>query len=301
MKIALFMQNRPHFGANLLHIPLIYSLSRCYPDATIVLFSKNNSSKMLLDVTAVEKVVVTDSKLDEIKAYKAFQADMTFSLRKNSLPVTLAAILFNAKGSYGYANFLADLFFTKTRPFEQDRFRAQSYLDLLPESCQKSYLPAIASTEKSICLMPGGAFSWKHWEITNYLKLADKLQTRHRDHKILFIMGGAEQHYVPLIKAWPNSYEVFVDQPLKALFKQVQSARLVIANDCGPSHIAQISEVPNIILYSSETNDGNKVAKEWFRVKEYSYFLVGEQGKSIDSISVESVFETALKALDKQA
>ncbi len=297
MKIAIFMQNRPHFGATLLHIPLIYSLNRCFKDAEITLFSKNDSAKMLLSVTNISEVYVYQNKLEEIKAYRAFQADMSFNLRKNSLPVTFAILLFNHKQSYSYQNFITKHLFSKTKVFEQNRFRAQSYLDLLPQECEQHYLPAISTREKRIIIMPGGAFDWKHWEITNYLKLADRLQKNYTEYSIAFTIGEMEEHYLATIKAWPQNYTIFINEKLDKLFSLVRSADLVIANDCGPSHIAQISEVPNIILYSSETKDGYKVAQEWFREKKDSYYLLGEKSQSINSITVTSVYKKALTAL----
>ena len=297
LKIAIFMQNRPHFGATLLHIPLVYSLKQCFPNAEITLFSKNASAKMLLSVTATDHINVTKDKLEEIRAYKKFDADISISLRKNSLPVTLAMILFNRKQSYGYANFLARLFFTKTVEFNQSLFRADSYLSLLPESCEKKFLSSLPAREKRICLMPGGAFEWKHWDIRNYLQLADKLQSRLPEYTICFVMGAMEQSYVSTIEAWDRRYAIHMEMPLNALFELVQGSELIIANDCGPSHIAQISDVCNIILYSSETNNGHAVAKEWFREKEGSSFIVGEENRSINTIEVDNVYQTALNAL----
>ena len=110
-------------------------------------------------------------------------------------------------------------------------------------------------------------------------------------------MGEAEKHYLPIIEQWHIKYDTFMNEPLPKLFSIIQSSQLVIANDCGPSHIAQISEVPNIILYSSETKDGYKVAQEWFREKKDSYYLVGEKDQSINSITVAHVYEKALVAL----
>ena len=297
MNIAIFMQNRPHFGATLLHIPLIYSLKQCYPDAEIALFSKNSSAKMLFGVTDVKQIHVTQNKVEEVKLYKQFNADMSISLRKNSLPAALAILFFNRLASFSYANFISKAFFTKAILFNQHQFRAESFLSLLPDTCHKHYLPKLPSEQKNIYLMPGGAFEWKHWEIKNYLQLADRLQERFTDHTICFIMGEMEKHYLPIIEAWSQRYKVYMNATLPKLFTLVRSAQLVIANDCGPSHIAQISEVPNIILYSSETNDGYNVAKEWFRKKEGSYYLVGEKDQSINSISVNSVYVAVEKSL----
>ncbi len=297
MKIAIFMQNRPQFGATLMHIPLVYSLKQSFPDAEITLFSKNSSAEMLLSVTATNIVNVTKKKIEEIRSYRKFDPDISISLRKNSLPVTLAMILFNRKSSYGYGNLLARLFFTKTIDFDQSLFRADSYLSLLPEYCEKKFLPSQPDKEKRICLMPGGAFDWKHWEIKNYLQLADRLQSRLPEYTICFVMGAMEEHYVSTIEAWHHRYAIHMDTPLHTLFELVQGSELIIANDCGPSHVAQISDVRNIILYSSETNNGHAVAKEWFREKEGSSFIVGEENRTINSIEPSTVYEAALKAL----
>ena len=67
------MQSRRHFGATLLHIPLIYSLKQFFLDADITLFSKNASAKMLVSVTAVNDVNVTKDKLKVLLIYKKTQ------------------------------------------------------------------------------------------------------------------------------------------------------------------------------------------------------------------------------------
>jgi len=272
---------------------------KCYPDATIALFSKNSSAKMLFGVTDVKQVHVTQNKVEEIKLYKQFNADMSISLRKNSLPVALAILFFNRPASFSYANVISKAFFTKAIPFDQHQFRAESFLSLLPDTCHKRYLPKLLSEQENIYLMPGGAFTWKHWEITNYLKLADKLQLQYPEYVISFIIGKDEEHYLQSIEEWPTDYAVYINKPLTELFSLVQHAQLVIANDCGPSHIAQISAVSNIILYSSEKNDGENVAKEWFREKPNSLYLVGEKKRSINSISLNTVYESAVSILNK--
>ncbi len=122
---------------------------------------------------------------------------------------------------------------------------------------------AIAS---QIVLMPGGgAGDYKRWPIEHYVALADLLKaTLMPQASFCFVLGPdeAEQHRW-LQSLGRSDFVYLMTRPLSDIAKAVMGAKLVVANDCGPSHLAQFAGVPYVGVFH-ESN------REWFWARKTS-------------------------------
>jgi len=296
MNISIFMQNRPHFGTTLLHLPLLHSLKTNYPNANIYLFSKNESSKLLKEIIPIKELFINKNRFKEITDYRSIDSDITISLRKNSLFLVFTIFLFNRKKKYGFKNTLTPFLFTSSNSYINGEYRSENFLNLLPKDIEHHYFKI--EKEKHITLIPAGEYQFKHWDITNYLQLATLLQRAFAHLEIHFVLGKSEEKYLKTIQNHSSSFYIDYALDMKKLFHIIQSSRLVIGNDCGPAHIAQISDVSNIILFSNENKNGKATVKEWFRKKEDSHYFLGEEAQSINTLTVESVYSKACSLLE---
>ena len=287
------MQNRDFFGAQVIHIPLIMELKQQYPNSSITLFAKYDIAKVLDGLNIVDEIIIETGKFDTFLKYMSINPDVTVNLRKKSSFVNLFISFFNFKTKIGYETPLTKLFFTKTVLHNSNIYRAKNYMKLFDK--EMSY-PSLES-KKRISLIPGAGGDFKMWSLKNYISLAKQLQNSYKDYEVCFILGNKEADFANEI---PNDFRIYLNLDIKSLFEIIQSSRLVVANDCGPSHIAQISDINTLILYSDEFNDANDIKKEWFNDKISSYSIVGKSKKSIDSISVQEVLDLTNKILQKQ-
>lgn len=287
--IAIFMQNRDFFGAQIVHIPLIKALKKEYPNHTITLFSKHSISTILQDF--VDEIVIEQGKFSTMRKYLSIKADISINLRKRSSLINLYIALFNRHQKIGFDSFLTKLFFNHTKEHNSTIYRAQNYLNLIDQTIAYDSI----QKEKRIIIIPGAGEGFKIYPLHHYLTLATKLSKRFPEYEIAFVLGQKEINMRPDIE---KGFKVYESLAIAELFSVIQSASLVITNDCGPSHIAQISSLPHIILYSDEKGSGEAVKQEWFNPKENAQYLLSKSNQSIDTIEVDDIFRVATKLLD---
>jgi ADP-heptose:LPS heptosyltransferase len=280
--IVVISQNRNFFGAQIVHIPLLRMLRVEYPQCKIYYFSKSAISKLLLALNVVDEVVVEESKWHFLQEYKQISADLTVNLRKKSLWHVLVAIIFNRKQKVGFNNGLSKLFFDKVVDSDSSIYRAKNYLALFDK--QMCYDEVKKSNR--ICIVPGAGQDFKIWSLDNYIKLARKISNVHLNIEIVFVIGEKELPFAALL----SEFTVLNNAPIDQVFDYIESSELLIANDCGPSHIGHINAVPVISIFSDEFAGANSAIREWFNQKGNSFTIQSKPMQSINSITVEEVF-----------
>ena len=145
-----------------------------------------------------------------------------------------------------------------------------------------------------IVLMPGGgAGDYKRWPIEHYVALADLLKpTLMPQASFCFVMGPdeAEQHRW-LQSLGRSDFVYLMTRPLSEIAKAVMSAKLVVANDCGPSHLAQFAGVPYVGVFH-ESN------REWFWARKTSADVLPQDGTcEIKNVTPEQVLDACQQVL----
>ena len=290
IKIVIFLQNRNFFGAQIAHIPLLENLRINYPDSKIYIVTKHSVSNILKELYLADEIIFEKGRSSLFTTYLNINPDISINLRRNSTFINLLVSLFNANMKIGFETFITKPFFTSQKKHLTEVYRAENYLNLINgKLCSE-----IHNINDEIILLPGAGGKHKIWDLGNYLKLAHELQLEYTNHKISFVLGKAEADLVEKTKPFHCHYNL----PIHELVNKIKRSKLIIGNDCGPSHIAHIYNKPRIILFSNEFNDADKVIKEWFRPTKNSIALVGEVNQSINSILYNSVFQAAFKLLN---
>ena len=156
--------------------------------------------------------------------------------------------------------------------------------------------PSAGDTKaQQIVLMPGGgAGDYKRWPIEHYVALADLLKsTPMPQASFCFVMGPDEaEQYRWLQSLGRSDFMYLMTRPLSEIAKAVMDAKLVVANDCGPSHLAQFAGVPYVGVFH-ESN------REWFWARETSADVLPLDGTyEIKNVTPEQVRDACQQVLN---
>jgi ADP-heptose:LPS heptosyltransferase len=305
MKIGVFVQNRDYFGAKIVHIPFLYSLNKSYENSEIIVLTPYKNNDFFIKTGLCKRVIYYPSNLFSlIWILNKEKFDLIFSLRHVSIIINISLIFCHARkiGFKGNKRTFFDFVYNVKRYYRRDIYRSIAFNSLLEKPLPlNSYFNLFDEDEKlknikkkKIFIMSGGGADFKKWSIDNYLKLCERIG---KDYYYVFVLGDMEEKYKEKIKMFFLSYEgeMAYNLDFKKLVEYIKSADLVISNDCGPSHIAQLMFKPCIILYSNLHRDADRVIKEWFLPHKKSFFIKGEK---IEDINVEKVFDLVKNILN---
>lgn len=319
-KIAIILPNKPFFGAMLIQIPMFQHLRENFPGCYIKAWSPTDVAGLFLEEGFVDELIVYSRKSPRFKLLSEvnnFKADLLINMRPKSEILNLFSGISNAKLKVGFSSLaFLDRLFTYTVPFSTEIYRALNYMNLLSGiPLEKEFLfkkingleekATISIDEKKVvCLIPGGGEGeHKRWGIENFCALATSLLEKDPAIVFYFIMGNKEQEYVPQIeKSLPKeNYQLLFNTGMYNTVKVVEHAQLTVANDCGPSHLAQMCEKPYIGVWGwTEGNSPHFRLKEWWYSHDASWCIVPNQHeKDIKAIPPQKVALLAQAILDK--
>ncbi|MBJ7536846.1 glycosyltransferase family 9 protein [Marinomonas transparens] len=310
MNLAL-LRNRPHFGAQITTIPVLFFFFQNYGEQNpITLLAKSDVAWVYNQLPWVKECIHSKSKLTDFK--KLRHCDNLLNLRpRNRLPIILYKLL---KGGSIFDlvknDFLVHLTSEKHNVLSEEEYRALAYLKIfikeqykLLQALKAPFLELMQDSklilekaELNILMMPGGgAGEIKKWGINNFLtagkSIADKLEKKCHVHVLL---GPDEKEEIQKIQELKiANLSLHINIPLNDIAKLVDHCDLTIANDCGPSHIAQCMQKPYLGLFREPNT-------EWFLSHAKSVKVLPQKGNNIKTISTKSVTEIAVNLLKSQ-
>jgi lipopolysaccharide heptosyltransferase I len=146
--------------------------------------------------------------------------------------------------------------FVKERVAPPPGHRLGGYLAVVeavlgPGPVADALLPASPQDHRSIVLHPGtsrfGAF--KRWPPASYAALGDRLAERLRAKVLLTAGPGERAEAEAVARALRAPAEIAEPAGLQALVDVLAGARLVVAGDTGPAHLAAALGVPTVSLF----------------------------------------------------
>ena len=306
------LRNRPHFGAQITTIPVLYFFFQNYSNQDpITLLSKSNVAWVYHQLPWIKECIHSENKLADFKKMK--DCNNLLNLRpSNRFPIILYKLI-NGGKVYNFVknDFLEHLTSEKYNVLCETEYRALAYLKIFIDDKQ-ALLTALAAPfyelinhsklhldkkELDILVMPGGgAGEVKKWGIANFLKtanlIADELNKTCHIHVLL---GPDEQQEIEYIQEQNNEHvTLHVSTPLCDISKLVDHCDLTIANDCGPSHIAQCMQKPYIGLFREPNT-------EWFLNHPNATKVLPLKGQDIKTITTANVANFAINLLKSQA
>jgi ADP-heptose:LPS heptosyltransferase len=122
---------------------------------------------------------------------------------------------------------------------------------------------------RSYGFIPCGSLKSKHWPISRFIELAARLEGE--GYKIHFYLGASETDYAEDIAGKLTDPAIEVNLSLQELAINLQQHKIVIANDCGPMHIAAVIGCPLIAIFR------DTLPQCWFPYQKVNQIAIGGQ------------------------
>jgi len=319
MTIAVFVENRPFFGALLVHAPFLHALRERHPGARLVLFSPFAEAEMLVRLGLADHVRLYGRDVAAIaRALREEGASAVYSLRPFSSRIDLAVGLSGVTERVGYRSPLGRLLFSRAVPHDTSIYRPRKYLALLRGGPSRAarWCPArrapldrwfrtllsnasVPERERVIGVLPGGgAGAFKLWGIDNFLAACARLAERDPDLRFAFVLGRAEADMRERIEASSVARRsvCLIDEPVGALARVAFGALAAMGNDCGPGHLFQMCGCPYVCVMSDHDGAGPTRIAEWVDEPNRAFAVTPATGADIRTIPAARVAERVGRA-----
>jgi ADP-heptose:LPS heptosyltransferase len=286
--IAVYIRSRCKFGDQIVSYATLSQLKHWWPQARLRVVAQHAVSHYYRVLPWVDEFVQAETLFDAVRAMPR-GADMAVSLHHSSERYALVNLLRRPKVRLGFRNRrLLDSVWTHAHDKDINEYIALANLLLLnayrpvaPEAASRRCFEQLAAQADTaprgadIVLIPGGGDGeFKRWGVKNFVALADLL--KHRlggDTRFSFVLGPAEAAEREALQAMMRpDFELIVGRSIPELAALMLDARLVVANDCGPSHIGQGVCVPYVGVF-------NEANPEWFWDRPYSAAVYPQDGR----------------------
>ncbi len=304
-RIAVFIQNRARFGTLVCHVPLIASLRRHYPAARLSVVAPFPEASLLVGEQLADDLCRwPEGVWGQLRLVRALEADLLLTLRPASTFITVLVGLSGARVRLGFDTPLGRPLLSGVRRRDLTIYRPLNYLRLVeslgvppvlaePFVALAGRVPqAVDPHCENVCLMPGGASPFKLWGIDNFLALATRIRAARPAVRFTFVLGPDERPLIDAIDASPlASVTTILNSPsLGAIAQAVLASRVTIANDCGPSHIAQLLGGCYVGLFANHRGQAERIAGQWFFTRPGARWVSGPAGAPITELSPETVY-----------
>ncbi len=310
VRIAVFAPNKAFFGHLILQFPFLHHLKLIHPGAKIVVYSTVNQVNLFQKIGLCDEVILYKKggvNLSVIKALLKFKPTHIYNLRPYSFYIQVIIGLFRKAYKVGFSSDVGSkLFYNKVVKYNNSIYKSNLYLSLLDmENADNSFAyfdqfnePLNFKEPHIFTFMPGGGEGeHKKWGIGNFLQLAAMVLKQLPDSRIVFILGPMETDEINQIEqAREDRYTILISPEISTIASVSKKSIAVVANDCGPSHVAQMTDCNYIGVWGWVKQHPVYRIAEWSYPSDKSTHLVAKFREDIKTISPERVFKV-LKGL----
>jgi ADP-heptose:LPS heptosyltransferase len=309
---AVFLQNRDFFGALVVHVPLLDALRQADLDAPLVVYSPFERARVYTSIGLADDVVVYGAAGGKLWSdLRERRFDRIVSLRPQSFGLTALISTAGAGRTLGYATALSRLVLTRTIRRDTRIYRSVNYVNLLAEEVPvppfEDVVRRLAARgtrtddQRPYVLMPCGSEERKLWGEANFIALARQIVHADPDARFELVLGSGETRYVELFAraGLGERTHALIDGSLPDIARSMLRARVVVANDCGPSHVAQLSGAPVVLLFGNWDGAARARIDEWFWPRPGARCLTTRASAPIASIAVADVLAAACAVRDR--
>jgi ADP-heptose:LPS heptosyltransferase len=306
-KATVFIRSMPFWGTQLVSYPVLYQIRMLWPDSEITVVGTDPLHTHYDTLPWGCRYVNAQGFADQVKAVGS-DTDLMVALHFASERYGAIGMLRRPRYRLGFSNArLTDFVWTHRHKKDWAEYMALSNMRLLaklvpfePESTAKKCIESLAVARTAalpanlVVMIPGGgAGPYKRWPLQSFLTLCDSLKlSLSHDTKFGFVLGPDERSEATALKnlARPDIL-IFENRPLGELCRLMIEAQLVVTNDCGPSHLAQLACVPYVVVLH-EPNP------EWFWSRPYARYVTPSDGSSeITSVQTHDVVQACTDVL----
>lgn len=315
--IAVFVENRPFFGALLVHAPLLHALRERHPGARIVLLAPFEEARLLVGIGAADALEVYTGRFADVRARLLRLApELVVSLRPASRGLDLAIASVRPRASAGFASWLAPLAYSRIAPHDTRVYRPRKYLTLVTDrdaalvapldrafralaAGAANPLPRVEGTCTLAVLPGGGAGEFKRWGVANFVALAESLAAGDPALRFAWVLGPQEMDAFDAIlgsRVGPRS-TVLGNVALPQLAAAAFAVDGAVGNDCGPGHVLQMCGAKFACVVSDHDGEGAIRADEWIDARSRGWAVIGAPGAPIADVPVSRVRERTIAML----
>jgi ADP-heptose:LPS heptosyltransferase len=315
---AIFIENRPFFGALLVHVPLLHALRRERPESRLVLHAPFPQARLLVDEGAADDLLVYSGGFAQaLASLRRLRPDAALVLRPASRGLDLAVAAAHVPASAGFDSWLGRRVYTRVAPHDTRVYRPRKYLSLVTDGAtarratlDEWFRPlasraalATQSWTRTLAVLPGGgAGEFKRWGVDRFLALCGRLAADDPALRFAWVLGPQERDAVPRIAASPvaDRSEILAERPLADLAAAAFAAHAAVGNDCGPGHVFQMCGCPFACVMGDHDGHGAIRAAEWIDEPSLPFTSFPATGEPIGEVGVETVLERVRAALAKR-
>lgn len=306
-KAVVFLRSMRFWGTQLVSYPVLYQIKNLWPNCKITVVGRHPLHKHYESLPWVTRYVHAKS-FGEMAKTVTSDVDLMMSLHAESERYGIISLFKRPTFRLGFKNRrMTDFTWNRTYPKDRKEYIALANMLLLnslapfdPEKAARGCLQNLAEPESEhlpsdlILMLPGGGDgSYKRWPIKSFHELYTRLKTNgFQSQRFGFILGPDEKEEAAFLKqlALPDVL-LYENCSIGQLSRLMLGAKLIVANDCGPSHLAQFSCVPYVCVLH-EPNP------EWFWQRPYSRFVIPQDGSTeISHVRVEDVAKACVELI----
>ena len=312
-RIAICVADFPSLGDHLVLLPLYDGLARRFPGCRIMAASRHEMIRMAAEFGFIDEVLLyRKADLELLRSVRRFAPQLSICLRRRSPRANLVfGRLSGARCTVGYRGGANWLWHTHLTPFREHEYRARRHLATLEtlggSGDLRGTVRRLAETSTWQprsrpygVLSPCGAWDRKQWGAARHAEVAGRLAELHPDLAWYAVLGPREmqQGCADAFRDTPVRIDVVANAPIDDLAKIFIDAKIVIANDCGPAHLAQMAGTPTVQPFDNSDGLNGVVIPTWFDLRPGAICLTPSAKAPIDTIPVDAVFEEARAVLD---
>lgn len=308
MRIAVLAPNKPYWGARIVQIPFLQALREVFPKAEVHVHSPVEAAAELVRWRLADshRPYVRGAWAGVLAEIRRRRPERIYNLRRKSSGCSLVtAAQRGTRVGYHegvFARFLDERVSYDSRIYMATRYVSLVHPDVLDGHDART-IPLFRAwletrvgggcAEKRVLLLPGAGNVQKKWPLERFLELAEPLREA-TSCEVTAVLGPREREEHWRLVGDPR-VEVLDTPTVTELARLVDCSALVVSNDNGPSHFAQLSGRRFLGLYRA----GWSTVEDWFLDKENSEILVTEPGEAMEAISFERVLAAARRLLRK--
>jgi len=306
-EVVVYIRSMVFLGTQIVAFPVLFQIKQFWPNCRLRVVGQDDLAKHYESLPWVDEYIRANRLKQNFQAL-GNKPDLVLTLHFASEQFSLVSLIKGVKARVGFRNGrLTDLFWTHSYKKNYSEYMGVANLKLLAayrpydvKESARACVQAIAAQRTQtpcaadVIFMPGGgAGEYKRWPVARYVELADLLRVRlGHDTQFCFVLGPDEQReYDWLVSLRRDDFHLLSNRPMSEVAWISAQAKLIVANDCGPSHYAQFACVPYVGVFH-ETN------LEWFWQRDdTSYVVPKTPSKDIKSISSADVFDAVAKII----
>ncbi len=307
--IVVYVRSQPQLGDQIVAFATLYQLKTWWPGRRIKVVARDDIGHIYRGLPWVDEFQRARSLLDYVRSLSA-RTQISVNLHHSSERFGLINLLRLPAIRLGFRNArFSDLVWTHCHRKDEAEYIGLANLRLLAayrpldaEDAARRCFAELARQHRhtglaaDVVFIPGGgAGPFKRWSLAHYLRLADTLKSLlGPDTRYAFVLGQQEaREHAQLQALGRPDIRVAYCRPLPELSAIMLRARLVVANDCGPSHVAQAAGVPYVGIF-------NKPNPEWFWRRRSAADVVPRHPRDgINAITPDEVLRACAQVLSR--